>query len=377
MIRVGITGRNGFIGQHLYNSLGIYKEKYALTIFKRTYFEDADAMDMFVSNCDVIVHLAAINKHNDTDANARNVQMVKSIIESLKRTNNSCKIIFASSIHEGSETAFGLSKQQCRTLFEQWASSYNGCCTTLLIPNVFGPFGKPYYNSVVATFCYQLKNGEEPLIKNDSILKLIYVNELINFFISHIEMLDTKDELEKITIVSISHTHEISVSDLLKCLQNFKVIYTDNWQIPDFKNNFELNLFNTYRSYLKPENVYPVPFKKHSDDRGDFVEIIKFETGGQASYSITYPGVTRGNHFHLRKIERFAVIKGTALISLRKIGEEKVYQFELDGKNPSFVDMPVWYSHNIKNIGDDELLTIFWISEIYNPDSPDTYFEEV
>ncbi len=190
-------------------------------------------------------------------------------------------------------------------------------------------------------------------------------------------MLDTKDELEKITIVSISHTHEISVSDLLKCLQNFKVIYTDNWQIPDFKNNFELNLFNTYRSYLKPENVYPVPFKKHSDDRGDFVEIIKFETGGQASYSITYPGVTRGNHFHLRKIERFAVIKGTALISLRKIGEEKVYQFELDGKNPSFVDMPVWYSHNIKNIGDDELLTIFWISEIYNPDSPDTYFEEV
>ncbi len=377
MIRVGITGRNVFIGQHLYNSLGIYKEKYALTIFKRTYFEDADAMDMFVSNCDVIVHLAAINKHNDTDANARNVQMVKSIIESLKRTNNSCKIIFASSIHEGSETAFGLSKQQCRTLFEQWASSYNGCCTTLLIPNVFGPFGKPYYNSVVATFCYQLKNGEEPLIKNDSILKLIYVNELINFFISHIEMLDTKDELEKITIVSISHTHEISVSDLLKCLQNFKVIYTDNWQIPDFKNNFELNLFNTYRSYLKPENVYPVPFKKHSDDRGDFVEIIKFETGGQASYSITYPGVTRGNHFHLRKIERFAVIKGTALISLRKIGEEKVYQFELDGKNPSFVDMPVWYSHNIKNIGDDELLTIFWISEIYNPDSPDTYFEEV
>ncbi len=119
MIRVGITGRNGFIGQHLYNSLGIYKEKYALTIFKRTYFEDADAMDMFVSNCDVIVHLAAINKHNDTDANARNVQMVKSIIESLKRTNNSCKIIFASSIHEGSETAFGLSKQQCRTLFRR------------------------------------------------------------------------------------------------------------------------------------------------------------------------------------------------------------------------------------------------------------------
>jgi UDP-2-acetamido-2,6-beta-L-arabino-hexul-4-ose reductase len=140
---------------------------------------------------------------------------------------------------------------------------------------------------------------------------------------------------------------------------------------------FELNLFNTFRSYFDHSNYNPVYLKKNADQRGIFIEAIKSFVGGQFSFSTTVPGVTRGNHYHTRKIERFIVIKGKATIDLRRIGTTELYHFELNGDQPSFVDMPVWYTHNITNVGDEELITLFWINEFFNPDDPDTYFENV
>ena len=149
-----------------------------------------------------------------------------------------------------------------------------------------------------------------------------------------------------------------------------------NGIFPSLENPFEKALFNTYRCYV-PESHFPVLLQKHTDPRGSFVEIAKTNTSGQFSFSTTVPGITRGNHFHTRKAERFAVINGKALIQLRKIGTNKVIDYYLDGENPAYVDMPIWYTHNIKNIGDTELVTLFWINEPYNPEDADTYFENV
>jgi UDP-2-acetamido-2,6-beta-L-arabino-hexul-4-ose reductase len=163
----------------------------------------------------------------------------------------------------------------------------------------------------------------------------------------------------------------------LSLLEKYKSEYQEKGIIPSIATTFELNLFNTFRCYMDIKNHFPVSFVEHTDDRGSFVEIIRLGVGGQVSFSTTVPGITRGNHYHTRKIERFAVIKGKALIQLRRIGTNEVLDFYLDGDSPSYVDMPIWYTHNIKNIGDEVLYTNFWINEFYDPKDPDTYFENV
>jgi UDP-2-acetamido-2,6-beta-L-arabino-hexul-4-ose reductase len=160
-------------------------------------------------------------------------------------------------------------------------------------------------------------------------------------------------------------------------LETYKKAYFEGHCFPELNSKFEINLFNTFRSYIDHSTHYPVRLKKNTDQRGIFIETIKTSLGGQFSFSTTLPGVTRGNHFHTRKIERFIVIKGKAVIELRRTGTIETLRFELDGEQPSFVDMPIWYTHNITNVGDQELITLFWINELFNPDEPDTYFETV
>jgi UDP-2-acetamido-2,6-beta-L-arabino-hexul-4-ose reductase len=177
--------------------------------------------------------------------------------------------------------------------------------------------------------------------------------------------------------IEVPHTSTIRVSELLAKLKTFKADYFGQGMIPDLSNTFDRNLFNTFLCYTDHKSFFPFHLKLNTDQRGSFVETVKLSSGGQISFSTTVPGVTRGNHFHTRKSERFAVIKGKALIQLRKIGTDKILNFELSGDSPSFVDMPIWHTHNITNIGNEELYTIFWINEFFNPDDADTFFEVV
>lgn len=372
MLKIGITGKEGFVGTHLYNTLGTTPELYERIDFKRVFFDDETALDAFVSNCDVIVHLAALNRHNDPEViYETNVALVSKLIAAMERTNSTPHVLFSSSSQEERDNLYGKSKKEGRELFEAWAQKHNALFTGMVIPNVFGPFGHPYYNSVVATFSHQIANNETPKIDVDGDLKLIYVGELVSEMIQKI----TKNANEPLCV--IKHTSEAKVSELLRLLQQYKKVYQDNGEIPVIENTFQLNLFNTYRCYMDIKNHFPVKFTQHTDPRGSFVEIIRLGIGGQVSFSTTVPGITRGNHYHSRKIERFAVIKGKALIQLRKIGTDEVFDFYLDGDEPAYVDMPIWYTHNIKNIGDDILYTNFWINEPYNPEDADTFFETV
>jgi UDP-2-acetamido-2,6-beta-L-arabino-hexul-4-ose reductase len=388
MIKIGITGQSGFIGTHLFNTLGLYQDVFTGIPFEDEYFQDAKKLKEFVSSCDVIVHLAGVNRHNDHDyIYNMNIQLAEQLIDACTETTSTPHILFSSSTQEERDNPYGKAKKKARIMFEHWAEQHNAAFTGFIIPNVFGPFGNPYYNSVVATFCHQLTHNEQPKIDVDGELKLIYVGELVEHIISEISgHRVTQSVSQSRTVINsvkhnetieIPHTSTIKVSQLLGKLNNFKTLYFEKGIIPCLDDDFERNLFNTFVCYIDHKKFFPFMLKKNSDNRGDFVELIKLHSGGQISFSTTVPGITRGNHFHTRKAERFAVIKGKASIELRRIGTDKVFTFHLDGNQPSFVDMPVWYTHNITNIGDEELFTMFWINEHFNPEDPDTFFEEV
>lgn len=371
-LKIGITGQEGFIGQHLYHTIGLFPEEFTRVDFRKSFFEDQAKLDAFVCECDVIVHLAAMNRHNDPEVIYNtNLELVNKLIISLKTHNSAAHILFSSSSQEEKDNLYGRSKKDGRELLANWANLSDGKFTGLVIPNVFGPFGHPYYNSFIATFSHQLTHNEQPKIDIDGEVKLIYVSDLVKVILSEIRSKKGTD------LLIIPPTDQRKVSGILALLETYKAQYMDSGIIPELKDPFEVNLFNTFRCYMDIKEHFPVKFVKHTDPRGAFVEVIRLNVGGQVSFSTTVPGITRGNHYHTRKIERFAVIKGKALIQLRKIGTDEVLDFYLDGNEPAYVDMPVWYTHNIKNIGDEELYTNFWINEFFDPADPDTYFENV
>ncbi|MGY3055216.1 UDP-2-acetamido-2,6-beta-L-arabino-hexul-4-ose reductase [Pedobacter sp. UYEF25] len=371
-IKVGITGQEGFVGQHVYNSLGLFPEEFERVPYEVAFFKDKEKLAEFVSQCDVVLHLAAMNRHNDPEVLYQtNIGLVKQLIEALEATSSKAHVLFSSSSQEERDNLYGKSKKEGRELLVNWAEKADGLFTGLVIPNVFGPFGHPYYNSFIATFSHQLTHGEQPEIETDGSVKLIYVGELVKVILDEIRAKRGNP------LFVIPHTSEKKVSGILALLEGYKETYFEKGIIPEIANTFELNLFNTFRCYIDIKAHNPVKLVKNTDPRGTFVEIIRLNVGGQVSFSTTVPGITRGNHYHTRKIERFAVIKGKALIQLRRIGTDEVMDFYLDGNEPSYVDMPIWYTHNIKNIGEEELYTNFWINEFYDEKDPDTFFESV
>lgn len=370
--KIGVTGQSGFVGLHLCNTLGLFPEEFEHVNFERKFFEDQVLLDAFVGQCDVIVHLAALNRHDSEQViYETNLTLANQLVASLKRTNSRAHVLISSSTQEEQDNIYGKSKREAREVIVNWANGNGGKVSGLIIPNVFGAFGKPFYNSFIATFCYQLTHGEQPIIAHDGNVSLIYVQELVDIILKQIRQEKSNANFK------ITPTSQYKVSEVLALLNLYKEKYFLNGEIPTVNNIFEHNLFNTYRSYIDYKSHYPIKVTQHVDSRGAFVEVIRLGIGGQCSFSTTVPNITRGNHYHTRKIERFTVIKGKALIKLRKINTNEVLEFYLDGNEPSYVDMPIWYTHNITNIGEDDLYTIFWINEPFNPEDADTYFETV
>jgi len=372
MIRIGITGQTGFMGTHLTNYLRLKKDEVQLIPFEDRYFSEKSDLESFVRKCDVIVHLAALNRHNDPQTiYDTNTGLVKQLISALENTGSRPHILFSSSTQEERDNIFGKSKREGRKMLSQWSEKNGVPFTGMVIPNVFGPFGNPYYNSVVATFSHQIAHGEQPRVEVDAQLKLIYIGDLVQVIWNLIKNRVSDGEYK------ITPTDEVKVTEILTLLQSFKDQYLENGIVPDLSDPFERNLFNTFVCYIDHSKFFPFKLRLNTDERGSFVETVKLNSGGQISFSTTKPGITRGNHFHTRKAERFAVIKGKARIQLRRIGTDRIINFELDGTEPAFVDMPVWHTHNITNIGSEDLYTIFWISEFFDAGDPDTFFETV
>ena len=368
-MRIVISGHNGFIGGHLVRNISLhYSDPEIITLEKEDF--KSENFNAKIQKNDLIFHLAGVNRaYSEEEVFKKNERLNTALLNHLNELSFSGKLFFSSSSQEDSNSPYGKAKKKARIEYERLSEELGFKFYFLKIPNVYGPFCKPNYNSFIATFSDTLIKNETPNIIQDNKVVLIYVNDLIH---SILQLL--KNHYPKLVSDVLQ---EFKVSEVLKKLMSFKQQYIEKGEFPEQKTSFDLNLFNTFRSYIDLKTFYPKKHILHSDKRGFFSELSRSGSKGQSSFSTTKPKITRGNHFHTRKIERFSVIKGKARIQLRKYLTEETITFELDGENPSFVDMPVWYTHNITNIGDEELLTFFWINEPYDENDPDTYMENV
>ena len=333
----------------------------------RATFSTPAQLEDFVSQCDVLVHLAGMNRGEDEAVEKTNIELADALRAAMLRTSRKPHVLFSSSSHISGDSAYGRSKRRAAEILAHWAADSGGRFSNLILPHVFGESGRPFYNSVVSTFCYQLANDEEPEIKVDAELELFHTQDVARLIV---------DVIDNESAGDIRPTgFKMSVSDLLARLENLATTYAGG-VIPDLDEPIDLALFNTYRSYLFPA-AYPVSLQVRSDDRGSLFEAVKSQHGGQAFLSTTRPGITRGDHFHFAKVERFLVVSGSARIRIRRLYDDQVHEFPVDGDNPAYVDMPTLHTHNITNTGDGELLTLFWSHEIFDPDNPDTYAEPV
>ncbi len=368
---IGITGPNGFVAGHLARRLKHEKGVRVVTCPREAFGKPVD-LAKFVDACDTIVHLAAMNRGEGDEIYATNTRLVDQLISAAKQGDRKTHLVFASSTQRNAENAYGRSKKYGEEQLEQWASaSENRTATVLIIPNVYGPGCRPFYNSVVATFCYELAQGNEPILAEDREVEFIWINDLVDAICQAIDHPPRNKETQRVPGSPL-----LKVSELLALLRSFQKSHAEEGMVPDISTPLRANLYATYQSYLCLEEHCHRP-QVHRDDRGHLFEIIRMANGGQVFFSTTKPGVIRGNHFHTRKIEWFCVLKGEAAIRLRHVEEEQVHEFRVSGDSPQFISIPVLHTHQIENIGDEELLTMFWCNEVFKADDPDTYFENV
>lgn len=368
-MKVGITGGDGFIGWHLRCYLKTRADVEEVRIAGRETFANADKLRDFTAGLDLVVHLAGVNRASEKDLLSQNISLAESLVSALEASGTIPSIIYSSSTQAiQPQTAYGRGKAEASQRFMAWSQNTGGRFLELIVPHVFGEYGRPHYNSAIATFCHQIARGQEPSITGDGLLILIHVQDLA-------ERIIELYQAGKQGSIKIDG-HEIRVGEAAVRLQNMYSTYINHGEIPDLSNPFDRALFNTLRASL-PDDDRLFTAISHIDPRGWLVETVKTQSGGQCFVSSTKPGVTRGNHYHRRKVERFFVLQGHAQIRLRRLFTNEILTYDLDGNTPSCVDMPTLYTHSITNTGDCDLLTLFWADEVFDPANPDTFPENV
>ena len=364
---VAVTGSDGFLGWHLGCRL---KSRQDLRWWgvARPDLESADALASALGTPEAVLHLAGMNRGPDQEVHDTNIRLARQLIEVLDRKGIAPTILFANSVHSLGESPYGRGKREAAALLSRWAKARGARFLDVLLPHLFGEGGKPFYNSAFATFCHQLVQDQQPQIQVDGQLELVHAQRVAQRFL---ELLASNEDSGQVQVPGAP----MRVSEALQRLQALHATYAQGI-IPCLTDPLELDFFNTYRSYHYPEH-YPVVVPLHQDARGGLFEAVKSHHGGQAFLSTTHPGITRGRHYHHHKVERFLVVAGTAEIRIRRLLDSQVQVFRVTGSQPCYIDIPTLHTHEISNVGDQELLTMFWSHEIFNPLQPDTYLESV
>jgi UDP-2-acetamido-2,6-beta-L-arabino-hexul-4-ose reductase len=366
MTRIGITGAGGFLGWHLRAYL-LSQAGVTVSCAGRETFADPAKLKAFAAGCDAIAHFAGVNRGEDRNIETGNVALARTLVDALAAAGNHPHVVYANSTHHDRDTAYGRSKRQAAVLLAEWAGRAGARFTNLVLPHVFGEGGRPNYNSVVATFCHEFAQGRTPVMSKEGDLELVHAQQVAAEAVACVRQSRSGDA----RLAGVP----MRVSALIERLRAFASEYGSQ-VIPKVEADIDLDLFNTYRSYLFPAH-YPVPLTLRGDARGNLFEAVKSLHGGQCFISTTHPGITRGNHYHHRKIERFLVLAGEASIRLRRLLTRQVHEFRVSGAAPCYIDMPTFHTHDITNIGGGELTTLFWSHELYDPARPDTYAEKV
>ena len=372
MMRIVITGASGLLGWHVHSQL--YAANctakfnndllpYDIVPVDRDTFNNKTALISAIKGAHAIIHFAGVNRGSDKDIALSNPNLAKRLIEACKGAEADPHIVYANSIHSLTETVYGQSKRIAGDLLKDFSSYF----TNLLLPHIFGECAQPFYNNVTATLIHQLIEGDAVKLNPNGQVQLLHAGEVARIAIDAVKTKKNGDIKP--------NAFPISVENLFAKLETFHVSYHDN-TYPNLSESIDLSLFNSYRAALYPNN-WPQYLQLKTDSRGSLFEAVKGGGGGQTFISTTKPEVTRGDHFHLNKVERFLVVKGDAIIRIRKVLTSKVWEYRVSGDKPSPIDMPTLHTHSIENVGNSELITLFWAHELFDPDYPDTYADKV
>lgn len=371
-MKILVTGAGGFIGKNLVSTLRQYSY---FTVLEYHHCLGNELLEHYCSEADFVFNLAGVNRSGeDVDFYEGNKIFLERMITYLKKHKNYCPIVLSSSIQAILPNSYGMSKLAGEKVCRQYSSSTGARVYIYRLPNVFGKWCRPNYNSVVATFCHNIARGIPIEIHDaNAVINLVYIDDVVNTWL---DILKGVLPLEEKGICYISQLFKIKVGYLAERL-NFFAECRKNLHLPEcLTGGFDKKLYNTYLSYLPGERL-SYPLLMHSDDRGSFTEMIRTANRGQFSVNVSRPNITKGNHWHSDKNEKFIVVSGKGIIRLRKIGTDEVFEYCVSGDKIEVVDIPPGYTHNISNIGDCDMVTFMWCDECYNKENPDTYYEEV
>lgn len=367
-MKVLITGSNGFIGKNLISHLN---EMENIEIFTFDRGDSIEKLNDIIKKIDFIFHLAGVNRPKDNaEFYLGNTKLTEEIINILKENNLKIPILLTSSIQAVLDNDYGKSKKNA----EDAVLEYNGNNFVFRLHNVFGKWCKPNYNSVVATFCYNISHDLEIIINDpNKELELIYIDDICYEFVNILN--GNKPTKKEGNYCYITPKYNINLDDLAKKIYSFNE-HMNSIYVPSTGDEFTKKLFATYVSYIPLEKMRYLA-KKNIDDRGSFTELVRTKECGQFSVSTSKPKIIRGNHYHHTKMERFIVVKGKAKISFKSIIDDETIEFIVSDENIEIVTIPVGYTHNIENIGDDEMILFIWCNELFDQNKPDTYFMEI
>ena len=395
-----ITGAKGFVGKNLVAQLRTiaegknksYGEIAIGEIFEYDIDSTLEQLDDYCRRADFVFNLAGVNRpQNSEEFMQGNFGFASTLLETLKKHNNTCPVMLSSSIQATlvgryAEGEYGKSKKAGEELFFDYATETGAKVLVYRFPNLFGKWCRPNYNSAVATFCNNIAN-DLPIMVNDrsTMLELLYIDDLVDEMVAALKGEEHHCEFDGIDTVLKSDgrycaapiTHKVTLGEIVDLLESFRK-QPETLVVPEIPfNSFAKKLYSTYLSYLPKEKV-AFPLKMNIDARGSFTELLRSEKCGQVSINISKPGITKGEHWHNTKWEFFIVVSGHGLIQERKIGSDEVIEFEVSGEKIEAIHMLPGYTHNIINLSDTEdLVTVMWANESFDPNHPDTFFEKV
>lgn len=367
-MKVLVTGANGFIGKNLMIHLRERAELDILTFLKS---DPVSSLDRCVADSDFIFHLAGVNRPLvDTEFAKGNAELTQCLCESVARSGRPIPVIYTSSIQADRDNAYGASKRQAETALQHLTRTTGAPTYIYRLPNVFGKWSKPNYNSVVATFCHNITHDLPIKIRDpDAVIPLVYVDDVVRDFL---HVLYARPDPGGRTVTP---TYNISLGELADQLYRFKESRISMVMEP-VGSGLTRALYSTYISYFKTDQ-FAYPLHKHEDSRGVFVEMLKTRDSGQFSYFTAHPGVTRGGHYHHTKTEKFLVISGVARFNFRHIDTGETFSLTTSGNDPQVVETVPGWSHDITNIGDDDMVVMLWANEIFDTTRPDTVNHKV
>ncbi|WP_285946331.1 NAD-dependent epimerase/dehydratase family protein [Thomasclavelia cocleata] len=381
-MKILITGANGFVGKNLVSTLKNIKDGKDKThnidiedIYSYDVDNTIEDLRKYTSDCDFVFHLAGINRPKDvSEFYEGNATFTEALCSLLEEHDNKSPILISSSIQASRDNDYGKSKKEGEEYLLNHGKKMDSKVYVYRLANLFGKWCRPNYNSVTATWCYNVANEKDIQINDPNVeLPLCYIDDVVNEFLNALEGHPTAC---KEGIYEVHPVHHVKLGELANIIKSFKES-RGTLNVPDMKEgSLEKKLYSTYLSYL-PKDKFSYPLKMNIDQRGSFTEFLKTEEYGQVSVNVSKPGITKGQHWHHSKNEKFLVVSGKGLIQFRDIYSDKIIEYYVSGDKLEVIDIPTGYTHNIINIGESDMVTIMWANEKFDPEHPDTYYEEV